>query len=121
MISIYKKSALALSLVFSGALFSAETNLPTENAADSPLWFFNVRTNVNSASIIAGTWAVWSLLYNTGLKAYENPELSWQEILTPAFKEALPYAGFALALWCVDKGWLRTEYYYKVASMKKPE
>jgi len=119
-----KIKASLLALFFVGAL-----NLGADGGSDafsSAQWFFNARTNVNSAAIITGVAATWHALYYDVMPATKagidyaagrvNQSSASKRVRKAArkFKTSIFLAGLAVAFEGVNKLYLRDQFYQRV-------
>ena len=117
-------------IVFASSLstFAGTTESVSLNSAH---WYFNLRTNLNSAAIITGIAATWHALYygvlpatKTGIEfalgnidkqaASKNLKIAASKFTTSMF-----LAGLALAIEGVNKFYLRDKFYHKVALLNQ--
>ncbi|MGE0206446.1 MAG: hypothetical protein AB7R69_01205 [Candidatus Babeliales bacterium] len=129
-LSRYKNFALAallFSIVGTAVSGEQEKSLPKGHSAAD--WYFNVRTNLNSAAIIAGTYAVSEYIYlirsfKVKGSMFIHP-CSFADAFYNASQYGLPhmfsYAGMILALKAIDKLWLSPAYYKSLEEQNKAE
>ncbi|MGE0206447.1 MAG: hypothetical protein AB7R69_01210 [Candidatus Babeliales bacterium] len=112
----YKNFALVvlLSSAISTTFSSEKNNLPKQYSSTD--WYFNVRANINAASIMVGTWAAYKFLFPITICTISDLgrrdiKSSLQRSSYMGLWAAFHYAVFAVALQAVDKVWLRSAFY----------